>query len=40
MKLGIAVIHQEFSLVPYLTVAENIFTVGKFLKWACVLSGR
>ena len=25
MKLGIAVIYQEFSLVPYLTVAENIF---------------
>ncbi len=25
MDLGIAVIYQEFSLVPYLTVAENIF---------------
>lgn len=25
MGLGIAVIYQEFSLVPYLTVAENIF---------------
>lgn len=25
MSLGIAVIYQEFSLVPYLTVAENIF---------------
>lgn len=25
MRLGIAVIYQEFSLVPYLTVAENIF---------------
>lgn len=25
MELGISVIYQEFSLVPYLTVAENIF---------------
>lgn len=25
MDLGIAVIYQEFSLIPYLTVAENIF---------------
>ena len=25
MELGIAVIYQEFSLVPFLTVAENIF---------------
>ena len=25
MDLGISVIYQEFSLIPYLTVAENIF---------------
>ncbi|MCD8241788.1 MAG: sugar ABC transporter ATP-binding protein [Lachnospiraceae bacterium] len=25
MELGISVIYQEFSLIPYLTVAENIF---------------
>ena len=25
MKLGISVIYQEFSLIPYLSVAENIF---------------
>jgi ribose transport system ATP-binding protein len=24
-KLGITIIHQEFNLIPYLTVAENIF---------------
>lgn len=25
MELGISVIYQEFSLIPYLSVAENIF---------------
>lgn len=25
MKLGISVIYQEFNLIPYLTVAENVF---------------
>lgn len=25
MEIGISVIYQEFSLIPYLSVAENIF---------------
>ncbi|CUH96651.1 putative ribose/galactose/methyl galactoside import ATP-binding protein [Propionispora sp. 2/2-37] len=36
MDLGIAVIYQEFSLIPYLSVAENIF-YGREIRKGCLL---
>jgi len=44
MELGISIIYQEFNLVPYLSVAENIF-LGReprlplgFIKWSQMVS--
>jgi ribose transport system ATP-binding protein len=40
-KLGIGIIYQEFSLVPELTVAENVFLnqlgeTGRWMKWGSI----
>lgn len=36
---GIAVVYQEFALVPYLSVAENIF-LGEFIKKGLIINRR
>lgn len=39
-KLGISVIYQEFNLVPYLTVAENIFLGRESMKNTCLIDTK
>lgn len=39
-ELGISVIYQEFNLIPYLTVAENIFLGRESMKNRCLIDTK
>ncbi|ASR34990.1 D-xylose ABC transporter ATP-binding protein [Prauserella marina] len=40
LELGISIIHQEFNLVPHLTVAQNIFIGREPRRWKLLLDER
>ncbi|WP_216216792.1 sugar ABC transporter ATP-binding protein [Amycolatopsis aidingensis] len=40
LELGISIIHQEFNLMPHLTVAQNIFIGREPRRWRMVLDER
>ncbi|MEU3271976.1 sugar ABC transporter ATP-binding protein [Saccharomonospora sp. NPDC006951] len=40
LELGISIIHQEFNLVPHLTVAQNIFIGREPRRWRLLLDER